>query len=717
MPIVISTNTSVNSLGHTDVILGGNLSDDNGETISALGVCVSTATNPTITDTVVATKGALATGAYICEDATGLTPGVTYHYRAYTTGNVSGTVYGSDQTFTCQKYLKLSRAPRFRGNPYKNITSITINSIQSSRDPIIDSNYTPCFVQYSGSDVTAVGTSRPYEDLEFRWTLEKSDGVGGWLAYDMGTFVSPIDGSTVDPATDQVGPEAFFRLGDANTYRVTLTVRGGPSGTATATATSTITVLDFDSLSPTTKYFGAAATGLGDGSDADNLGDESLLRSTLATGANYPLKVLIKSGDKIQLTASVLPNTSATRLRIDKFGGSALPILVGPASGAETIGWLSGGWVDYATYPDGKYRDVVVSNVEVATGNASNIFGIRALDGGYRHHYYDNCRIRSRCRLEWSGYNGSEPRQTTLQCSGVWGGSFIVPQVGDHILAVMTPTGNWAAILGATVQSNATVGTTLEHHIYPKLRLHQLFRWLEFRLPVEAVNYSVNGDSDSLTVVGQNKWIVFSECRFQGGTHGLDFSNVNNSGNTYQPISDVLVDRCVADATGPLIASFGPVTGTARHNISRNNTNTNQIFHIRSGVNDIPIRQNWQMYDNLIHVPSALAANVPIVLESNKCYDGSLQFRNNRIIDARSGSAYLYRYYTTIGQVEWDCNHNRVSPTGTPVVYTEGVGQQSISTWQGVGQDVDTGFAVPVGELDASNGDYRQSSFSTAVGR
>ena len=62
------------------------------------GICWSTAANPTVTDSHLATAPLVNSGAFSV-NITGLTAGTTYHYRAYATNGV-GTGYGADLTFT-----------------------------------------------------------------------------------------------------------------------------------------------------------------------------------------------------------------------------------------------------------------------------------------------------------------------------------------------------------------------------------------------------------------------------------------------------------------------------------------------------------------------------------------------------------------------------------------------------------------------------------------
>ena len=95
---------------------GGNVSDDGGATVTARGVCWSRNPNPTTTDA--HTSDGSGTGTFT-SNITGLTPGATYHVRAYAT-NSKGTAYGKDLTFDSS-----ALAPTVATIPASHITSTT----------------------------------------------------------------------------------------------------------------------------------------------------------------------------------------------------------------------------------------------------------------------------------------------------------------------------------------------------------------------------------------------------------------------------------------------------------------------------------------------------------------------------------------------------------------------------------------------------------------
>ena len=98
-PIAVPTVTTaaVTEFTLTTAVLGGNIVDAGGGTITEGGVCYGLNANPDITSSTKVTD-VTALGAFT-RNITGLSPGTTYHVRAYAK-NSSGPGYGADVTFT-----------------------------------------------------------------------------------------------------------------------------------------------------------------------------------------------------------------------------------------------------------------------------------------------------------------------------------------------------------------------------------------------------------------------------------------------------------------------------------------------------------------------------------------------------------------------------------------------------------------------------------------
>lgn len=94
-PAVLTTNT-VTAITLSSAIAGGNITSDNGDAVTARGVCWSLNTGPTIAGS--HTSDGAGIGSYV-SNLTGLLDGTQYFVRAYAT-NSSGTAYGAEVPFT-----------------------------------------------------------------------------------------------------------------------------------------------------------------------------------------------------------------------------------------------------------------------------------------------------------------------------------------------------------------------------------------------------------------------------------------------------------------------------------------------------------------------------------------------------------------------------------------------------------------------------------------
>ena len=89
------TTAALSAITSTTATSGGNIASDGGAAITSRGVCWSTATVPTTSNS--KTTDGTGTGTFT-SSITGLTPGTTYYVRAYAT-NSSDTGYGAEKSF------------------------------------------------------------------------------------------------------------------------------------------------------------------------------------------------------------------------------------------------------------------------------------------------------------------------------------------------------------------------------------------------------------------------------------------------------------------------------------------------------------------------------------------------------------------------------------------------------------------------------------------
>jgi len=95
------TTTELTNITGTKAISGGKITENGGANVTAKGVCWSTSTSPTTTDS--HTNDGTGTGSFTSQ-LTNLSENTTYYLRSYATNSV-GTVYGNELSFTTSKRI------------------------------------------------------------------------------------------------------------------------------------------------------------------------------------------------------------------------------------------------------------------------------------------------------------------------------------------------------------------------------------------------------------------------------------------------------------------------------------------------------------------------------------------------------------------------------------------------------------------------------------
>jgi Protein of unknown function (DUF1566) len=98
LSVPVLTTKLIGTVSQTTAVSGGNITDDNGSSVTARGVCWNTISNPTIANN--KTSDGTGIGSFI-SNLIALQPGTTYYLKAYATNSV-GTSYGNEINFTTQ---------------------------------------------------------------------------------------------------------------------------------------------------------------------------------------------------------------------------------------------------------------------------------------------------------------------------------------------------------------------------------------------------------------------------------------------------------------------------------------------------------------------------------------------------------------------------------------------------------------------------------------
>ena len=101
LPTVATNN--ITNIKANSATCGGNVTSDGNATVTSLGVCWSTSSNPTIDDN--KTTDGSGTGSFT-SNLINLTENTTYYVRAYAT-NEKGTSYGEERSFTTKRIVEI----------------------------------------------------------------------------------------------------------------------------------------------------------------------------------------------------------------------------------------------------------------------------------------------------------------------------------------------------------------------------------------------------------------------------------------------------------------------------------------------------------------------------------------------------------------------------------------------------------------------------------
>jgi uncharacterized protein (TIGR02145 family) len=208
------TTAAVTSITLTTAVSGGTITTDGGGAITAKGICWSTTTAPTITNS--KTIDGTGTGTFT-SNLSGLLPATKYYVRAYATNN-AGTAYGNEVSFTTGQIV----VPTLTTTA---VTSITLTTAISGGNITAD----------GGGTVTVRGVCWATTTNPTITNDKTSDGTG------TGSFISNLAG-LVPGTTYYLRAYATNSAGTAYGNELTFTTSPIVVPTLTTTAITSITL-------------------------------------------------------------------------------------------------------------------------------------------------------------------------------------------------------------------------------------------------------------------------------------------------------------------------------------------------------------------------------------------------------------------------------------------------------------------------------------------
>jgi hypothetical protein len=407
---------------------------------------------------------------------------------------------------------------------------VTITAIDTSGGIACSrtSGLTPAFVQVSASEIKAAGTDTPYEDLEYEWDFGDPQGKE--------IFRQPVTGEQVN-ANQQSGPEAAYCYRKPGTYTVTLRIRGrNGNNYVTATHTQQFTA---NVYKPRSEFWFDSVNGNDNNSgrspDAPKRSMEAFNR-LMGNDTAFHLKAgcTWSGATGIQV---VLQNCS--RVRIDRYGDGASPVIMTTTDKATPLVISNGG----KSLPVPK-DDIVISGITFKIpktaigslwGTVVHIGTVLNAQASMTNIYLDHCTMTTDAYLGLTVVSLQYAQNSKLSRCGIWGGEITSPKELAPPGGKNNPAGfysgarEWMFFVGFEIYGSGR-NNVLDHHMYPDVQNHALFRWINFG---EGKNrnfcINTNFNSDKLDYAS---YYLIAECYMSGTQRAHDASNSTNDPTT-----------------------------------------------------------------------------------------------------------------------------------------------------------------------------------------
>jgi len=194
----LTTSNDVTFVSTTDVTCGGNISSDNGRSVTSRGICWSTSHNPTKSDNI-STEAGTGIGSFTCKASELKPPLTTFYIRAWAT-NANGTSYGNEVTFVS--------VPDAVGETYHGGIVYYIDGtgyhglIGATADQAAGVNWS------NNNNLTGANGSAIYTGRANTTTIVNNQGGGNYAAKLCNDYIVTAEGITYDdwylPSTDEL---------------------------------------------------------------------------------------------------------------------------------------------------------------------------------------------------------------------------------------------------------------------------------------------------------------------------------------------------------------------------------------------------------------------------------------------------------------------------------------------------------------------------------
>ena len=583
----------------------------------------------------------------------------------------------------------ITKPDDFRGNPYLTCSSITMGTIASSRTSCVG---TPAFFHLSASAVTAVGSDYPFEDGDFRWEVISGDEPGEHeLTIPWKEGSTTVDTHTDQVGPEAVF--RFFQPG-TKTVRLTAQFAYSPTQVIEETTDIELTVTAIDRANhywydpdsgnnsndgrdphgfaisggvfttSTKRLVKTGAFAAYDHSAAtapDRPSRTNVIYITGGTGVTAGLYEIASriSDDEIELTEDIggtdpsdvttsdgpKADTAGTQIasnQVQHFAGGNTTQHTVPANTAlrnkNNCRFTSYGSglavidrVNYSTASSGQGSDnhcwfgIDMTPTSAPSTTARIYTGSEGAD--IAHVYFSDC--------EFNGPSSTDivysinVETTGSKGFGAWNCVNVCTTGNAERHGAFLQVPSWMAIVGGSIEGGGS-NVTLDHHIYPKVSAHQLYKWIDFKDGPNR-NYCINTDVSG--AMGTHyEYVLISECNISGTKRAWDASNSSIDYDLYARFKNFVGESNYIhglDGDGHILF-YNAESMTIRNNRYWGNTGGRGI-----SPDSLQTALDMKIYGNRMYTEDDAGGSFQLVKVPDEI--NSLVFRDNILYDARTG--------------------------------------------------------------------------------
>jgi hypothetical protein len=313
--------------------------------------------------------------------------------------------------------------------------------------------------------------------------------------------------------------------------------------------------------------------------------------------------------------------------------------------------------------------------------------------------YADNCTFESRTKATRDTVIFNSQTGTNSSRAGFWNCSVrnLLDTSGSRNrqgLAAMAWT-DWLFVVGGSIEG-AGSNPMFDHHIYPIVQNHALFRWIKFGQG-PGRTYCINTDWNNTNPGGSplqySEFIVYDGCYFSGTQYAHDSDDGNNDPSKVQYRNEICQNCAFDSLSAGGILAYSLYSYTARDNVAWGIENRAGWFGPGNIRAELCSKLSYKLYRNKIYLNRGnygavemAASQVPFTSSQ------PLQWTDNIVFDTRPSARIVALKVAENTDSIVDRNQY-YAPNASTFNYN-GTTPLTFRSWQGLGKNIDPNSKV-----------------------